>query len=189
MKYFLLLYPIREYIEVFLGGFPPSVVKRTERQFRTLVRERYRRQGFRIALVFFSSAQDPTYPDVNQKWEGISIHQEDVLVPAGVDFKTHCQKHIYPKESAILSFLQPPIEELVIGGFHFWDCVEKMARYAFKQGIPVSVDEDLTELGMGLRRIPISRKESLRQFVEQVPGYLRELIEDKRKTRPWLLRL
>ena len=198
MKYLLLLYPIRDYAEVFTRGEPSSTVKRSGRLFCTLIRERYRKKGFKIAMVFFSTVTDPSCPDIGRKWKFIPIDKNDIVIACGITFEEHCKNWIYPEEEVIIASLQSPIEELVIGGFHLWDCVDKMARYAYGQGIPVSVDEDLTELffyaAMGTRGIPISREESAEQTKEEIVQFIRgtgigELIREKRKDRPWLLQV
>jgi len=197
MRYFLLLYPVREYVEALTRGRSPSVIERMGKLFRTLINERYRRKGFKIAKVFFSTIADPSRPDLFRTWEYIPIEKDDIVIPCGITFEEHCWAKIYPKESTTLSFLPPPIEELVIGGFHLWDCVEKMAKYAFEQGIPVSVDEDLTEIffsaAMGSEGVPVSRKESLRQTKEELERLkgtaIWEIMREIRKGSPWLLQV
>jgi len=197
MKYFLLLYPVREYVETFTKSRSPLAKEKLGRIFRTLIEERYQGKGFKIAKVFFSTIADSSRPDLSRAWEFIPIEKNDIVIACGVTFEEHCWVKVYPKESKILSFLQPPIEELVIGGFHLWDCVEKMARYAFRQGIPVSVDEDLTELFFssvaGSEGIPISREESIRQTKEEIKRLkgtaMLEIVREVRQSSPWLLQV
>ena len=197
MRYFLLLYPVREYVEVFTKGHSPSVTERLGGLFRTLIEERYRRKGFKVAKVFFSTIADSSRPDLFRAWKFIPIEKDDIVIACGVTFEEHRWAKVYPKESRILSFLQPPIEELVIGGFHLWDCVEKMAKYAFEQGIPVSVDEDLTEVlffaVIGREGIPISREESIRQTKEEMKRLrgtvIWEIMREVRQGSPWLLQV
>jgi len=151
MRYFLLLFPIREYVEAITRSFPSSVKEEMGDVFATLVRERYRKTGFKVAMVFFD----------------------------------------------ILSVLSSPIEELVIGGFHLWDCVDKMAKYAYSRGIPVSVDEDLTELffyaAPSAKNIPFSREISANKTREEIQKYkgsgVWEIMQEVRQGKPWLLQV
>ena len=197
MRYFLLLFPIREYVEAITRSFPSSVKEEMGDVFATLVRERYRKTGFKVAMVFFSTIADPQAPDLSRVWAPLPIQNNDTIIPCGLTFEEHCWAKVYPKEGDILSVLSSPIEELVIGGFHLWDCVDKMAKYAYSRGIPVSVDEDLTELffyaAPSAKNIPFSREISANKTREEIQKYkgsgVWEIMQEVRQGKPWLLQV
>lgn len=73
----------------------------------------------------------------------VNLQPDDKIIPVGIDFKTHISDPpVYPDSDIILAKLGNPLR---IGGFHMWDCVEKVAQRAYEKGIDTLVDEDLTE--------------------------------------------
>lgn len=197
MKYLLILYPIQSYADVLIGKAElPEIKVRYAEIYQELIRKRY--HNFQMVCVMFSAPEDPTKADVSQLWQGFSVNGEDIIGACGVTFEDHCKKRIYPKEDKILKLCPEPVEKLVVGGFHLWDCVDKTARYAYNQGINVSVDEDLTELffwsvrdnkGIPVFKIPVSKKESLMQTRKRLNGAGRGFLKDaraERRKRPWM---
>lgn len=51
----------------------------------------------------------------------------------------------YPSEKYLIEQLGD-FDEIVIGGFHFGDCVKKVAEYCYQNGFSTLVDLDLTDL-------------------------------------------
>lgn len=189
VKYLLLLYPIQPYVDVLIDGEPPEVKARSAALYKEIVRKRY--PDFQVVCVFFSKSGERKEPDLTQKWNLFSLEENYIIGACGVTFTDHCDNRTYPKESDILALCPDPIDELIVSGFHFHDCVEKIAKYAHKQGIQVFVDEDLTELffyGAG-RGIPISRAASIRKTKRLLreSSFLLGFARENRKGRPWLI--
>lgn len=200
MKCLLLLYPIQPYADALISKEElPEIKVRYAEIYQELIRRRY--PDFRMVCVMFSAPEDLTKPDTSQLWKGFSVNGNDIIGACGVTFEDHCKKRIYPKGDKILELCPYPVEELVVGGFHLWDCVDKTARWAYNQGINVLVDEDLTELfffstrgprGLPVFKIPVSRKESLRRAKRQLRkagGFFLENAREERKKRAWMAQI
>lgn len=105
---------------------------------------RYRRNDFQIYYAVFDGS---LVSDV------IELQQQDRTIEVGLSFKTNTTKqpndeYLYPDQDYILDQIGD-VSVLRIGGFHMWDCVEKLARRAHERGLDVLVDEDLTEFFPG----------------------------------------
>jgi hypothetical protein len=201
VKSLLILYPIQPYADALIwekAGIPKADV-RYAKMYQELIRKRY--PDFQMVCVMFSAPENPAKPDISQLWRGFSVNGNDIIGACGVTFRDHCWKHVYPKASKILDLCPEPVDELVVTGFHLWDCVDKVAKYAHKKGISVSVEEDLTELffysikssgGIPILQIPISKRESLEQTqkqLEKAGEYFLEHARAERKKRPWMAQI
>jgi hypothetical protein len=200
MKSILILYPIQPYADALVDKEElPEVKVRYAEIYQELIRKRY--PDFQMICVMFSASGDLAKPDISQLWKGFSVNGSDIIGACGVTFEEHCKKRIYPKEEKILDLCPQPVEELVVTGFHLWDCVDKAAKHAYNQGINVLVDEDLTELfffstrgprGIPVPKIPVSKKESLEQTrkrLEKAGSYFLENGRAERKKRPWMVQI
>lgn len=200
MKSLLVLYPIYPYAHYLIGQEEPDEIKKKfARIYQGLIRRRY--PGFQIIWMMFSREDSPGRPDTTLLWEGIKMGKKDIVAACGVSFDKHCGMKIYPNPETILGACPRPIEKLVVGGFHFWDCVADVARYAHGQGIDVLVDDDLTEFFfwkirqngvLCARNIPGALEQSLakerKRIAKSAPGYLEE-VRQARKDKPWLVRI
>jgi len=197
MKTLLILYPIEPITRVLIG-WPEMKEEKIEtvRLYQKLMQERYK--DFQRVYVFFSEPGNRRKPDLSQVSEGFSMNGQDIIGACGVAFENHCKNRVYPKGKDILKLCPEPIDELVVAGFHFWDCVNRVARYAWRKGVNVSVDEDLTEFfffdardrqGRPCLNIPISKEASVERRREQLrragPGYL-EGARKARRNKPWM---
>ena len=188
MKYLLLLYLIQPYVDVLIGEEPPDDKARFATLYKKIVRERY--PGFQVVCVFFSKLGEKKEPDTSQKWNLFSLEESYIIEASGVTFADHCDNQTYPKESDILALCPDPIDELIVSGFHFSDCVEKIARYVHEQGIQVFVDEDLTNLFFyGTKGgVPVSRAASIRRTKKSLrESSLLDFARESRRGRPWLV--
>ena len=200
MKSILILYPIQPYADALVDKEElPEVKIRYAEIYQELIRKRY--PDFQMICMMFSAPEDLAKPDISQLWKGFSVNGDDIIGACGVTFEDHCKKRIYPKEEKILDLCPQPMEELVVTGFHLWDCVDKVTKYAYNQDINVLVDEDLTELfffstwgsrGFPVFKIPVSREESLRRTGRQLRkagGFFLEDARKERKKRPWMAQI
>jgi competence CoiA-like predicted nuclease len=168
-------------------------------RLREIIDKRYRKKGYRIVWLMFSSEEDKKQADLTKVSEFIQIKNEDWIFANGVSFIEHTTLRKYPSSARILSRVlknTSSVEELVIGGFHLWDCVEKIALRAYKKGYPVRVDEDLTEHYFCRTclngPIPYNRRTSsaLRNTLKRMSDdWEREYFLRIRQTKPWLEQL
>jgi len=198
MKVLLILYPIKHYVNVLIGKKESPEIKRKIATFyQRLIEKRY--LDFQRVFVLFSETKNSTKPNRPQLWEGVSLRNNDIVGACGITFKNHRENKLYPEQSNILALCPKPIDQLIVGGFHLWDCVDKIAKYAYQQGLNVLVDEDLTELffyrvrnskGDPFLQTPISREKSLKQTRKILSKT--GLLENARKIRnerPWLVQI
>ena len=188
------------YADVLMGSIKSPEKEKYVSIYQNLIRQRY--PDFQLIYIMFSENENTEKPDMSRLWQGISIEEKDIIGACGVSFDQHYQEEAYPNPERIISFCPCPIDKLVIVGFHLWDCVGKVAKYAHKQGIEVVVDEDLTELFFrkatdhrgvpSSSLIPSSQKESVekdrKELMDSNP-YLLELVLKMRKERPWLAKM
>ncbi|MFQ5532030.1 MAG: hypothetical protein ACE5ES_05435, partial [Candidatus Nanoarchaeia archaeon] len=144
------------------------------------INARYRKKGFGINYVIFD---DSEVSDI------IKLRKEDRVIRAGISEDAHYIDGEYPNEGYILNQLKlNGRSELVVGGFHVTDCVDKLAEKAYERGIDVLVDEDLTNYFESLIRekgfMPNS-KPSFNSYRFITSRFRRE-VQKKRKTKPWL---
>jgi hypothetical protein len=189
MDYLMILYPIQPYVDALNSYQPPYIKERRCKRFQRLIEYRY--PNFQTVLIFFSSDENQNEPDISQQWEGLPLKDEYIIGACGVSFKDHTEKEVYPDPEHILNFCPTPIEQLVICGFHLWDCVDKVASHAWNKGIKVSVDEDLTETFFWRDDIPNSRDEGIKKKREYFneDSLLLQIAQEKRQPRPWLAQL
>ncbi len=190
MKYLLILYPIRPYVDVLIGSWFRKEYKKFALLYKDMIKKRY--SNFKVICVFFSKDGETNNPDTAQDWDMFSQEKNYTIGACGVSFYDHCKKEIYPNPKRIISLCPKPIDELVIGGFHLWDCVDKTAKCAFEQGIKVSVDEDLTELffsSVRLGKIPVSRETSIKNSklqLNKAGSLFLKMACEARKDKPWM---
>ena len=198
MKSLLVLYPIQPYAESLMVRGELFAIKYAQ-TYQRLIHKRY--PDFRTVWVMFSEEQCPEKPDMSQLWQGILIKKDDIVCACGISFSELCGKRTYSNPKIILDVCPQPIEMLVIGGFHFWDCVEKVAQYAYEQGINVLVDDDLTEFFFHRARnskgvpslscVPLLKEKSVeknrREIIRSAGPQHLEVVRRARKEKPWLL--
>ena len=149
-KVFLYLYPIKEYTEMFLFQddklYDEWNIKRPLPILNECIQKRYRDNGYQVVFVI--------YPDKNIF--GVEPKKEDKIILTDVTFdeasayysdgtpkKNFIPK--YPNEQLILEKLGN-VDKLVIGGYHFNDCVKRVGEVALNMGINTTIDIDLTDL-------------------------------------------
>ena len=155
-KVFLYLYPIEEYTKMFLFHndelYDKMNIKHPLPILNECIQKRYRDKGFQVVFAL--------YPDRNIF--GITPQPQDKIIYTDVTFDeasacysdgTQKENFVpkYPNEQLLLNQLGH-IDELVIGGYHFSDCVKRVGEVAMDIGINTTIDLDLTDLFFSLYR-------------------------------------
>ena len=120
-KVFLYLYPIEEYTKVFENDNSLAVLNEC-------IQKRYREKGYQVIFAL--------YPDKNLY--GIIPQSNDRIIYTDIIFKEASRynedgtekenKDIkYPNEQYLINQLGF-VDKIVIGGFHFSDCVKRVAE-------------------------------------------------------------
>ncbi|UMX48081.1 MAG: hypothetical protein L7H18_00875 [Candidatus Nealsonbacteria bacterium DGGOD1a] len=173
MKVFLFLYPIKPFFENEIGNFYQfRNGKYDVRRLNDIIRARYRKKKYKIVWLLFGQENAPNKPDKDLLASWITIEPEDTIISAGLSFKEHTQHRKYPNPESIFGQISN-ITEIILGGFHQWDCVNKLASYAHNLGLPVKVDEETTEMFFSLTNL-LGPLPLIRDF----PLTLKEIFDD-----------
>lgn len=140
------------------------------RKLNSCIHHRYRKNGFQVV---YAVSLPESVIDV------VDVKHEDKIVFTGKVTKEH-----YPSPNSILNQMIP-LQILRIGGFHMWDCVERLARRAYRRGINTLVDEDLTEF-FGFRAFARKKDFRVKSYPSYTPNGKREMFIAARKNKPWL---
>lgn len=187
MKIFLFLFPIEIYVEVSMTYSTLFSQKGLSvNRLNQIIDARYRQNGYEIYWVLFPQLNEPAKPNWSILSKHIRVAQNDKVVVASVNSAL---------PEVVLSQLPAEIEKLVVGGFHQWDCVNRVAEAAYRGGIDTFVDEDTTELffvhSSAVGEIPLLRPNpSLSGFMKNglVAAEFKWLLgfaRDERKNKPW----
>lgn len=164
--------------KVIADSFKPYYSKK----LNSCIHHRYRLNSYSIVYALLDGSQ---ISDV------IKIQSTDRIINVGMDAKTHRTKasngkYPYPDQDHILDQLIP-VDNLRIGGFHMWDCVEKLARIAYERGINVLVDEDLTEFFVSRLKDRDFRIKTYPTYnARKHLGNMLDIFIEARKNKPWL---
>lgn len=148
-KVFLYLYPIEEYTAMFLHGDednsqnPLSVLNEC-------IQKRYRDNDYQVVYAL--------YPD--KDIFGIIPKENDRIIYTDILFSEISETDEYgrekkdfvpkyPSEQLLIEQLGD-IQELVIGGYHFSDCVKIVGETALNMGVNTIIDLDLTDIFFNL---------------------------------------
>lgn len=189
MDQYLFLFPIEEYFKSYLRdnrifnlpGHPSELVK--------IIDARYRNKGYGINWLLFSQKKDLSKPDLSQVPECINIQKQDGILVAGVSFDDHVSKKVYADSDYVLDQLLVH-KRLVVGGFHQFDCVDRLARRSYERGVDTFVDEDTTNLFFMSRRIqeiPLIRERWSLKELGMNEGLFLKIAKENRKDKPWFV--
>lgn len=192
MKEFVFLYPIQEYLNECIGR---EVIRSREgwdlcQKFNEIIEARYRQRSFGVNWVMFSNSNN--LPDFSIKANEITIKPTDRILVSGVPFSIHRAFAIYPEPIDILAQLPQGVERLVIGGFHQYDCVDKLGKVAYEQGIPTIIDEDTTEIFFKGGRASLSVslvRDTFPIDLNEIPLVLLETTIKSRLSKPWFTQI
>ena len=189
-KEYLFLFPIKEYVDGALdsyGRFKDE--KAVVSELTNIIDARYRSQGYGINWLLFSEHENPDSPDLNLVSEYLNV-AGDCILTAGVSFMDHVNNHTYADVDYVLDQL-PAHCKLVIGGFHQYDCVDRIAKRSYERGINTFVDEDTTEMffvRMVLDEIPLVRNEwTLPALGIPEDDWAYDRVVKMRANKPWFV--
>jgi len=148
-KVFLYLYPIKEYTGFFLKGWQTFSKENPLPILNECIEKRYRQNGYEVIIAI--------YPD--KEIFGIDIKPEDKVIETDVTFveatgyyedgkETPNEEIKYPSEEDLFNKVDY-VDEIVVGGYHYSDCVRRVAEYFHEQGINTLVDVELTDVFFG----------------------------------------
>lgn len=137
---FLFLYPTQRIFdwEIENGAYPNSIAtfrKKYFSMFNSCIDLRYRQKDFVVNWAVF---------DDSDFCEDVEVQRGDVVFNVGMTEKEHYLRKVYPSSGLIIDLLGD-VNELVVGGFHTYDCCARVAAEAYSRGIDVLVDEEVGE--------------------------------------------
>lgn len=155
-KIFLYLYPIKEYASMFLFHddklYDEWNVKRPLPILNECIKKRYRDNGYQVIYALYPDKEIfGIIPKEEDKviYTDILFSENSAIDEYGKEKKDFVPK--YPNEQLLIEQLDD-VAELVIGGYHFSDCVKRVGEMALAMGINTIIDLDLTDLFFNLYR-------------------------------------
>jgi len=151
-KVFLYLYPIKEFASseakaLLDDNFCNECnIKRPFLVLNEAIEKRYREKGYQVVYALYPGREIyGIVPQLGDKVIFTDVSFEQAINTKGE--KDFVPK--YPNEELLLEQLGD-IEELVVGGYHYSDCVRRVAEKALQHGISTLVDLDMTDLFFNL---------------------------------------
>lgn len=193
MDQYLFLFPIRPFIDSSLDSCAFERKGHKPCELFELIDARYRKAGYGINWLLFSKDDNLSEPDLSQVPDYVKFHRKDNILNAGISFVSHISEIIYADSDYVLNQL-PSHKKLVLGGFHTFSCVDRVAERSYEHGVETFVDEDTTDLFFGKRAhhdIPAKRKKWDLEALG-LNGSSRYIIEFARKSRegkPWFVQI
>lgn len=192
MSNFMFLYPVEEYInstiEYNITNRNENKIEETIDTFNQIIDQRYRKECFDIYWLTFKNGKGkPNYDIIDDR---IDIIDTDNIIDNEITFQ-QLKEGNYPEPDKIIDKLGD-VDQLVLGGFHQRDCVERIAKHAYNKEIETFVDEDTTDRYSAKSKyadIPIVREEySLESLFSDIlaDSYIQN-IKEERKDKPWLV--
>lgn len=196
MRAFLFLYPTIHYVCHERERLNIETSNGTAvAQLNRMIDCRYRQQKYQVFWLTFGHSSNPLRPDRESISPEISIYPDDRIISAGVRFYPHesFREFEYANPDFILEQMEQTPEFVFLGGFHQGDCVDKMGAALHQRGIPVIVDEHLTDryfilLSRGVV-IPDVCEPSIESFHPPIPHFdsYREMVVENRRNKPWFV--
>lgn len=145
-KIFLYLYPVREFCYDYDHLLDDDEFDNCYRVLNDCIEKRYREKGYQVVFAM--------YPEKNVF--GVIPKVTDKIITTNVSFEEATRedesKVKYPSEEYLIKQLGD-FDVIVVGGFHFGDCVKSVAEYCYNHGYQTLVDLDLTDLFYSVHRI------------------------------------
>ncbi len=214
-KVFAFLYPQEDIIDhqIERSWVLHNIGKKKEKEFENKSDEEYLSYRKKVYGEFYSSKLNQAidlryrskdyavyYPllDDAKISELIDVKKEDKIIYVGMDIKIHRTEvngeyPYYPDQNYILNQLLP-LDELIVSGFHLWDCVQRLASRAYERGIKVMVDDELSE-SFGwlvsknhflIDRFPGANPKKYNEDPKFGFSHFMESFLEARKDKPWM---
>lgn len=188
MDQYLFLFPVEEYFNSVI-----LVTKFCERGYKIdelfdMIDARYRKNDYEINWLLFGRKDDESKPDLAAVPNYVRMFKDDKILDAGVSFEKHTSKCVYADPDYVLKQM-PPHKKLVLGGFHTYDCVSKMAKKSHESGVDTFVDEDTTDfffVRKHIQKIPVVRKNWTLEGLGN-REFMLDHIKKYRKDKPWFV--
>lgn len=193
MNQYLFLFPIRQFIDSSLDSCAFERKGHCPSELFELIDKRYRKAGYEINWLLFSKDDNLSEPDLSQVPDYLKFRKKDSILNAGISFESHISEKIYADPDYVLNQL-PSHKKLVLGGFHTFSCVERIAECSYERGDETFVDEDTTDFFFGKKAhygIPVKRKKwDLKSLgLDGSPDYIIESARKSRKGKPWFVQV
>tara|TARA_Y100000034_G_scaffold120788_1_gene164152 strand:- start:129 stop:704 length:576 start_codon:yes stop_codon:yes gene_type:complete len=183
-KSFIFLYPQQEIFDYELRGKDNCYVGAYKGALNKCIGLRYRAKGFSIN---FAILDDCAVSDL------ILLRDSDHVLRVGMDSVTHRTevdgRFLYPDSDYVLDQLGD-VNRLVVGGFHAYDCCDKLAERAHFRSMDSLIDEELTQF-FQLSFMDLDFRYDVYPSVN--PGKnmrgdeLWEYFLERRRNKPWLI--
>ncbi|MBX4212367.1 hypothetical protein KW787_02845 [Candidatus Pacearchaeota archaeon] len=127
-----------------------SAIGITKKEFRrragliNKLLDSYRKEGHRVYWAVFSEDCNSNVPERKSIHPVYKVRSKDTIIPVGVSYRKLNQELQYPDAKKVLEGIDLG-ERAIFGGFHESDCVGKFASAACELGVPVTIDNFLTE--------------------------------------------
>ena len=145
-KIFLCLYPVREFCYDYDRLLDEDEFDHCYKVLNECIEKRYRKNGYQVVFAMYPEKNIfGVIPDATYKIITTDVSFEEAT-------KKDEDKVKYPSEEYLIKQLGD-FDTIVIGGFHFADCVKRVAEYCYNQGYQTLVDLDLTDLFYSVHRI------------------------------------
>lgn len=167
MKLLVFMFPAKEFFDKEVGWRSERFKKEgySFERLNEIIEARYRQNDWQIIWVLFKdhdSNENASVPKL------ISINENDLVLTADITLKEHLEKGLYPNLFFVFKGLSgKDFDWVVIGGFHYGDCVFKaFDHFNTQPGIEAFIDMEVTNRFFGLTtsygEIPlVSRKRML----------------------------
>lgn len=145
-KIFLYLYPVREFCYDYDHLLDDNKFDNCYKVLNECIEKRYREKGYQVVFAM--------YPEKNMF--GVIPKATDKMIITDVSFEEATREDEnevkYPSEEYLIKQLGD-FDTIVVGGFHFADCVKRVAEFCYNHGYQTLVDLDLTDLFYKVHRI------------------------------------
>lgn len=189
---FLFCYPVWQYFEAYIEQWDAtdaSQVRNSCYHMFDMIDARYRQKGYKVFWMTFGKDEDRDEPDKSHLWPHLQIKKDDALISGGISAWDMFGEEEYADPEYVCGRLGT-LKRLVVGGFHAYDCVERVAQFAYQDmGLEnTMIDIDITELLYPKCLPPLVRTSFTP--LDYLPGtpspFIVQAMDDLWKDNPWV---